>query len=244
MTIESGTTKDRRNRIVIFVVMCLVFAGWFAHDGFNKYPAKNIKWARQSLQRVGTLPDPKDLTANPKAIIKNLEQIKSGMSLAEVKTLLGEPTFQEGKDYCYIGLASYGWFKIAADNVITVEDVKENTEPSESDIRNQKYFALVAALTALVSLGYLIRIMRVRYVLDDAGLAIRGKKIAYEDMIGLATGDYERKGWLDLKCRVGSAESFVRLDSYLIDRFDEIVNAICEKKGFQSPIKSPEAEDM
>lgn len=241
MTIESGTTKDRRNRIVIFVIMCLVFASWFAYDGFKKYPAKNLKWARQCLLRVENMPEPKDLTANPKALLENLKQVKQGMTLAEVKAILGEPTFQDNQDYCYIGPAAYGWFKIYADKVKSVESVLENTEPSESDVRNQKYFGFVAGVVGLISLGHLIRVMNARYLLDDAGLTIRGKTIAWDSMIGLAATDYERKGWLDLKCKAGNTESLVRLDSYMIERFDEIVNAICEKKGFDSPIKSSEA---
>jgi len=243
MTIESGTTKDRRNRIVIFLAMCIFFAGWFAKDGFQKYPAKNLKWARQSLQRVENLPEPKDLKINPKVRKEALDQIKPGMRLAEVTTLLGEPTFQEGQDYCYIGRASYGWFKIVADNVIRVEEVKENTEPSESDIRNQKYFALIMAIAFLLTLGHLMRIMRARFVLDETGLAIGGKTITWEDMTHLATEDFERKGWLDLKYKAGGAELAVRLDSYCIDRFADIVNAICEKKGFTSPIRSPEEKE-
>lgn len=244
MTIESRTTNDRRNRIMIFVVMCLFFAGWFAHDGYKTYPAKNIKWARQSLQRVGTLPEPKDMTTNPKALEENLKQIKPGMSLADVKAILGEPTYQEGQDYCYIGPASYGWFKIASDNVVSVEEVKQNTEPSESDIQNQKYFALVAAIIGMVALGHLIRAMGTRYILNDVGLTIGSKRITWENMASLETGEYEKKGWLDLKYKAGHDELTVRLDSYLIDKFNEIVTVICEKKGFESPIKSSNAQEI
>jgi len=237
MTIKSGTTNDRRNRVIIFLVMCAAFSGWFARDGFQKYPADNLSWARQSLQRMGNVPEPKDLKANPKALKVNLDRVQPGMSLAEVETLLGEPTFQDGEDYCFIGSASYGWFKIAGDKISSVEEVKENTEPSESDIRNQKYLAFIMAAVFIATLIHLIRIMKARVVLDDAGLAIGGKRIAWEHMDSLATKDYKRKGWLDLVYRVGNAKASVRLDSYCIARFGEIVNAICEKKGFASPIE-------
>lgn len=243
MTIESGTTKDRRNRIIIFLVMCIFFSVWFARDGFYSYPTKNLQWARQSLQRVENLPEPKDLRTNPKALKKNLDRVKPGMNLAKVEALLGEPTFKEGENYCYIGPASYGWFKIIADKVSSVEQVQENIEPSESDVNNQRYLACIMAVLFVLTLIHLLRVMAMRVVLDDTGLAIRGKKIAFDDMIGLAANDYERKGWLDLKYRAGDSEASVRLDNYHIERFDEIVRTICEKKHFVSPLKSPEAKE-
>jgi len=37
-------------------------------------------------------------------------------------------------------------------------------------------------------------------------------------------------------------EDTVRLDSYHIARFDEIIGAVCERKGFESPLRARQAE--
>ena len=152
MTIESGTTSDRRNRVLIFLAMCLFFAGWYARDGFLKYPAKNFDWARQNLARVEGLAQRTDLKTNPKALLESLNKVRPGMSVAEVKALLGEPTFANQRDCCYIGPAAYGWFTLADGKIGEVKKVEMNSEPTESDIRLNKTIAGLMGVLAVVTL--------------------------------------------------------------------------------------------
>lgn len=43
MRIECGTTRQRRNRIILVIVVCGVFAAWFAYDGWHKYPLEQAE---------------------------------------------------------------------------------------------------------------------------------------------------------------------------------------------------------
>ena len=43
MRIECGTTRQRRNRIILVIIVCAVFAGWFAYDGWYKYPREQAE---------------------------------------------------------------------------------------------------------------------------------------------------------------------------------------------------------
>ncbi len=237
MTIESGTTSDRRNRIIMSLGLLLLFGGWFAYDGFVAYPAKNLKWARQFLNSVPGIAARPDLRTNPQARLEILRQVTPGMPLDDVKRLLGEPTFENGTDYCYIGPASFGWYLVREGKVAEIKRVEQNSEPSESDVRNNRFIAGALVVVALGVLVHLVRVLKSRIVLDDTGLRIGGKTVAWGDMQALDAREYARKGWLDLQC-AGSER--VRLDSYEIDRFDEIVGGICARKGFASPLAPAE----
>jgi len=43
MRIECGTTRQRRNRIILVIIVCGVFAAWFAYDGWYKYPREQAE---------------------------------------------------------------------------------------------------------------------------------------------------------------------------------------------------------
>ncbi len=242
MTIESGTTADRRNRILIFTALLALFTGWFGYDGFVGYPAKNMKWAHQNLATGPDFPQPEQLKGNPQATLENLKTIRPGTPITEVRALLGEPTHQKDKDCYYIGRASFGWFIVEGDRIAAVKNVQMNPEPSEKDIANQKRFASVTGAGALLALIFLVRVLRSRTVLDEQGLRIGGKLIGWDDMRSLDASQYARKGWLNLEYAVGGGTGVVRLDSFHIDLFDEIVTEICRRKGFTSPLAAADAD--
>ena len=63
-------------------------------------------------------------------------------------------------------------------------------------------------------------------VLDDSGLRYNGRHVPWEAMTGLRTDDYTRKGWVYLEYTAGGVTRSLRLDSYHVEKFDEIVNAM------------------
>ena len=62
------------------------------------------------------------------------------------------------------------------------------------------------------------------------------ERIAFADMVSLR--DYNRKGWVDLYYRAGSQEKRLRIDNQKIAKFDEIIELICRKCGFENPVKA------
>ncbi|HOW72265.1 MAG TPA: hypothetical protein PKY77_16820 [Phycisphaerae bacterium] len=247
MTIESGCTRDRRVRVSIFFLMCAVFSAYFAYDGYIGYPKINLKWARSALASIKGMPEARDLRTNPKVVLEELRKLEIDVKLEKVTVesltaLFGPPTFLGDEDCCYIGPAAYGWFKVSGGKVRKIEAIATNTEKTESDIAGQKWFAVLTGVVALATLVHLIRIWRARWVLDDEGLTAAGRLIPWDAMDSFATEDYQRKGWLDLVYLQEGRKGKVRLDSFHIDRFDDIILGICERKGFPSPLKPAEEE--
>jgi hypothetical protein len=80
--------------------------------------------------------------------------------------------------------------------------------------------------------------MRTRVVLDDNGLSYNRLHIPWEAMTGLRAKDYSRKYWVDLEYTAGDVTRSLRLDSFHIQQFNEVLAAICERKGFPSPVEA------
>jgi hypothetical protein len=161
MTLQTGTTAQRRNRILFLTVLCVIFCGWFAYDGWYKYPREN-----EAKRANKTLPY------------------------------------------------------------------------SQSSILLQKSIAVGLGAVSLAALAFLVHVMRQRFVLDDSGLTMGRRHVPWDQMQALRTDQYPKRGWVDL---VLSDTRKVRLDSYKIDQFDQIVEQICARKGFASPF--PPAQD-
>lgn len=165
MHIESGTTKERRTRVLILFLAPLVFTGWFAYDGWIGYPRDN----------------------------KVRQQAGAGL------------------------------------------------EHSREDILTQKCMAGGCALAVIAAAVHLVRVLRTRVVLDDQGLRYGRKPvIGWDQMRGLDSQRYEAKGWVALVHQSPSGESRQRLDSYHLAGFEDMVDAICERKGFANPLPEPE----
>ncbi len=243
MRIESGTTAEHRIRIGIFLGMCVVFALYFAYDGLYGYPKENLKWARQSLPH-----EQADQAAiNPKVVKANVDQVRPDMPESELEALLGEPAAVSEPNLgsvtqWYVGPAALVELSVRDGKVSAIRQAKENPVKSESDIYWQKVFAIIVGVVALITGIYFIRINTMRTVLDEQGLSIKGKRMAWGEITGLDTKDYARKGWLDVLYQREGRQMSRRLDSYHTRRFDEIVNELCARKGIPSPIVAKAVE--
>jgi hypothetical protein len=246
MRIESGTTTEHRVRLGIFLAMCIVFAGYFGYDGLWGYPNHNLK---KTWENIDLPADQKaDLRTNPKVLVAAIEEVEAGMTEEQVHALLGEPAIVvEGEGlfpvnrHWYIGPAAYAQIEFSGGKVRGPVQPFRN-EKSESDIRLQKILGVILGAVALVVGIHYLRINIMKTVLDDTGLTAKGCQVPWDRMTELDTSDYERKGWLDVVYEADGRTETVRLDSYHIDRFDEIVTAICERKGFTCPVKPKQAE--
>lgn len=236
MLIESRTTAWWRNRTIMFLVMFLGGAAWFAKDGWYSWPRANREWAASAM---GVAPD--SFTPNPEVTIAHLEKFfKDSGDRAllpdDVRTRFGEPTLSRDGEKWYVGPDAY--LKVVNGRL---ELPPGKATHSAGNIEAQKIFAAGLAVLAVFFLVRLVRIMTTRVVLDEEGLRYNGRRIGWGQMTGLRSGDYERKGWVDLEYTDAGATRLFRLDSYHVDRFDEIVTAICERKGFSSPLNAPAA---
>lgn len=253
MRIESGTTTEHRVRLGIFLAMCAVFAAYFGYDGMWGYPAKNRDWAVQNIPNL-SVEQREAVATNPKVMMQALAQLdadqRSGViTMNEVKARLGEPAATmpadagspDAVDHWYVGPAACAELKFSGGKLRQVRPL-ENISKTESDIHMQKVLGAILAVVSLAFGVHYVRVMTMKTILDDEGLTAKGSRIAWDQMRELDACDYQRKGWLDLVYGSDGEERTVRLDSYHIAAFDEIVNTICERKGFDTPIKprSPE----
>ena len=55
-------------------------------------------------------------------------------------------------------------------------------------------------------------------------------------MKALETSRFTKKGWVDLVYDDNGVEREMRLDEYHLAAFEEIIDAICVRKGFANPL--------
>ncbi len=162
-------------------------------------------------------------------------RVEPGMSEQRVRVELGQPAESHEKMVWFVGPAAYGRFELADGKVSKLFDPIESREKSETNIRNQKGLAILLLLVTLFTAYKFVQVMRTRAVVDDDGLRLNRARVAWDVMTALRTDEYQDRGWLDLEYQSSNGGQALRLDSYHIDRFREIVEAICERKGFASP---------
>ncbi len=164
-----------------------------------------------------------------------LGRVQAGMSREELRELLGKPSKTQEKTLWYIGPASVAAFPIAGDKVVGEPMIHKNQDHSESDLFMQKVLAIMLGIGAIFLAIKFVRVLTLNIVLDDDGLHVNNTRIAWDAMTQLKTDDYLNKGWVDLVYKNGDRVQQFRLDSYHISRFKELVQALCERKGFVLP---------
>ncbi|MCL2329881.1 MAG: hypothetical protein FWC56_01095 [Phycisphaerae bacterium] len=261
MQIVSGTTTEHRVRLGLFLIMCLFFAAYFGYDGYHGYAAKNLEWAKYNVLKLdpNIRQEQKDqVQTNPKVLIHAIATLQQQASQGtvvtenEIQALLGKPALimpvpaQEGsgQNWWYVGPAAAGKLHMVDGKLQSPPNASEWKAPnkSEGDILLQQRIAIGLGLLSIGVAIHYIRIMTMKTVLDESGLQAKGHQVAWEEMTGLDTSEYRKKGWLDVLYRHDGDEDQVRLDNYHIARFDDIVKTICERKGFENPIRPRDTE--
>lgn len=114
--------------------------------------------------------------------------------------------------------------------------VPEAPPKSDSEILMQKVLAGMCGLIALAIVPFVIRAKRNRIVVDDQGLRIdRRAPIAFSSMTAFRTERWDEKGWVDLEYEQGGRTRRVRLDSFRIEPFEPIVEAIAQQTRLTPP---------
>ena len=171
------------------------------------------------------------------------EMVKEGTTEGSVRDLLGVPASAQDHTLWYIGPAAYAEYRIVDSKVAIKPDVQENEHRSESSILWQKGIAVCVALLAIYAFTKFWSAVRLRIVVDESGMIYNGRNIPWDAMRGLKTDQYKDKAWVDLEYNEGASSRLLRLDSLIIQRFHEILQAICDRKGFPLPSRSSEEDD-
>ena len=182
----------------------------------------------------------------PKLVTRDrAEYVKQGTPEATVRSLLGDPDQALTRDHhtlWYVGPAAYAEYQLTGGKVSKV-DVQENEHRSEGDIFLQKAIAACVAVIAIYALFKFWSALRTRIVVDETGMIHNGRRIPWDSVLRLKTDQYKDKAWVDLEYSEGGSSRLLRLDSLVIQRFNEIMHAICDRKGFTMPTRSSNEDE-
>lgn len=243
MRIESGPTGERKVRTTLLFLMIAVFAVWFAYDGIVGYPAQNAREYRDQLtpeerEAAGELP------TYPLVTIENWEVLKPTVKAAsptERRALIekafgGKPSYENKEVIHYFGPAYQIKFTLRDGNPVEPMMGSAPTK-SATSIQWQKYIAAGLGVFSVYLIWFVMKVRGTRLVLDESGLLYNGKgPIAWSAMKRLDSSRFNEKGWVDLYYDENGTEQCVRLDEYHIALFDDVIDEICSRKGFENPL--------
>lgn len=239
MKLESGPAAYDRNYYLIFLILCLGLGGYFVYDFKIGYPNKNREHAQKQLTPLlGADYDVSTLPPEPtKPMFTDLIKTKPD-NAAAIHEKLGDPLTvrpsESGETVEYfVSLYGMGVVPVVAGKP-SVEKANWITwNKTKEEIQLQFWCALICFAVALYVLSRVYRAATLRAVIDDEGLTYGPKRIAFASMSRLC--DYSPKGWVDLYYQHGPQERKLRIDNQKIRKFHEIVDALCEAKGFEDP---------
>jgi hypothetical protein len=231
MTLESGPARTDRNWQLLRTVIFLGFGAYFVYDGLYGYPRANRAKAEELLKGrpfngkvafkdLGEKPDQPDFDRLSRSVPASRDEFHKA---------LGGP-FVDGGDEYYV--SRYGYIRLPRGG----EASWRPWDKTRAEITQQYYWAIIPFALALPFIWKLYKALTLRVVIDDDGLGYAGRRIAFSDMTSLR--DYSPKGWIDLHYRSAGRESKLRLDNEKVARFDEIVAALCQAKGFRNEVQA------
>ncbi|HKQ48629.1 MAG TPA: hypothetical protein VJZ71_11210 [Phycisphaerae bacterium] len=250
MPIESGPTGERKVRSSLLFLMVLVFGFWFAYDGWIGYPGENYREnleqlpadrgeANKDIRVYKTVNEESSLAANQltKKYRGRPETIRS-----KLESLFGGPPSFETKDTMYyFGPAYRVTIPLDATRSDDQKVVGRATEKSATDILFQKGLGIGLLIFAAYLLVFVLRVRGTRLVLNEAGLQYCGRgPISWEAMRELDISKFSRKGHVDLVYDDNGSPRRLRLDEYHLEKFDEVIDEICARKGFENPLPTTE----
>lgn len=247
MRIESGPAATDRNWRLLQTVVFLGFAGYFVYDGAVGYAARNRAEAEQQLlappfegrirwEQLGDTPDVEDFERFRSAAAPTVEALHRHLGEPKLTAVSGGLTRE-------IFVSRYGRVEVdvTGSQAMPVPPGWKKWFKSRAEITQQFYWAIAPALAGVYFLWRLVQAATLRVVVDGDGLTYAGRRIPLSAMTSLR--DYSRKGWVDLYYRDGERERKLRLDNQKVKRFEEIIAALCEARGFENPLPAPADED-
>lgn len=239
MRIESGCSKSELIRAYLTALVVTGMAVYFFYDGFIGYPQENLEWAIENLpEEPENRPEiNRAVTASKHKAVE--AKVQKGADTDDILAILGQPSYEKDEQQWYIGPGGFIELKVAGNRIRETKYVK--ADHSEAQLLLQKVLGLICLPIGLYLLLKATKFSRLRVVLDDTGLSYSGRPtISWEAMTGLNISNYANKAWVNVEHTGGSP---LKIDGYRIDKFDDLVKAICEKKGFESPFTSEDGSE-
>jgi hypothetical protein len=240
MRIESGPTGERKVRTMLMLLMVGVFAVWFAYDGWIGWPGENTK------EHLDQLPPEmrKDakLVLSDKVVPGKIEQVRDlikGLDVSrqrkELTEFLGAAPIETPARWFFFGPTHR--IEIGVEGGRLQKAVDRDTARSHFSIWLQKALAVGLGVCTFFLIWFVMRVRKTHVVLDDGGLSYNSiGPIAWDDMQALDITQFAPKGYVELIYKEHGAQRRLRLDEYHLALFDDIIDALCAKKGFENPL--------
>ncbi len=239
MRLESGAPRSSKTYWAVIIVVMIGVTAWFAYDWRSGYAKENVKTARKILMDQGLLAETEALALTAEFTHQDFRELQAAepRSPSQVRSRFAEPftvrsdTSGNAGEY-YVSL--YGMITVETTNGRITNLSWTKWYKGKDEIQAQLYWACMPALAAFFAVFKTFKTMSLRVTLDDAGMTYGGLQIAYAEMTAF-TG-YNAKGWVDLNHRAGGNEKKLRLDNQRVDKYEEIIRAICEKTQLECPL--------
>lgn len=239
MRLESGAPRSSKTYWAAIIVVMLGVTAWFAYDWRSGYAKKNLKTAHKILMDLGLLGESDAPELEAEFTNRDFRELVAAKptSPSQVRSRFGEP-FKVSSDTSgnavehYV--SRYGMITVVTTSGRITNISWTTWYKGKDEIDAQLFWACVPALAAFFAVFKMFRTMSLRVTLDDSGMTYGGLRISYADMTAL-TG-YNAKGWVDLNHRAGGNEKKLRLDNQRVDKYKEIIRAICEKAELECPL--------
>ncbi len=243
MRVESGPAKTDMIWQIIRAALFVGVGAYFLYDGLHGYPQANVEKAREKLQSPALFKG--EITyeeLEPAPTKDQFDQLvkQTPTNREQVVKALGEPEFvrEEGPGAVtefYISQYGYATVKVVRGQVDHATMTWTKWYKSKEEIFIQFVCAIVAFIPGVYFLWRIYKAATLHAVVDDAGMTYGSRRIPFDKMVSLR--DYNPKGWIDLYYQRDGKEKRLRIDNEKILRFDEIVAAICEAKGFRNEVR-------
>lgn len=255
MTFEAGTPRGSKLYLVVVTAVCLILSVYFFYHGGLTHPWFNLSWDASYPQRnidaalvqlTGIVPGRPTFGEHPQDEDYRALVAARPASRKEIEQRLGPPAHTASAadgtttDY-YVSL--YGLIRVTSSAERVVENGISWTPwgKSKSEMTVQIWCGIASGIIGLFFAYKSYRAARLRVLVDPTGLTYDGRRIEFASVRGLS--GYNPKGWIDVEHERGGSVAKLRLDNQRVERFDDIVAAICAARGFPNPIKPrPDAD--
>jgi len=238
MKLESGPAAYDRNYKLVIALFGILMGAYFLYDHYVGYSKKNYEQAKQHLTPLlGEQRMPETLPERPGA--NEVAELRDAApdTLEAVRESLGNPLFVVEDQDTSVGyfVSIYGMARVPVERGRVNASLIEwrSWDKSQDDIQMQLYCAYAAFAFGLFMLSRAVKAAGLRVVIDDEGLVYARRRILFENMTRLC--DFNRKGWVDLYYKHGAEERKLRFDNQKVRKFNEIIEVLCECKGFEDP---------
>lgn len=255
MTFEAGTPRGSKLYLIVVTAVCLILSAYFFYHGGLTHPWFNLPWDTSYPQRnidaalvqlTGIVPGRPTFGEHPQDEDYRALLAAKPATRQEVQERMGTPahsaTAADGTttDY-YVSL--YGLVRATSAGGRLVENGLSWTPwgKSKSEMTVQIWCGIASGLIGLFFAYKAFRAAQLRVVVDDTGMTYDGRRIEFAAVRAL-TG-YNPKGWIDVEHEQGGTVARLRLDNQRVERFDDIVAAICAARGFPNPIAPKTSTD-